>query len=246
VSETDRVNIICMKWGTKYGADYVNILHHMVRRHLKRPFRFVCFTDDASGFEAGVESFPLPPCPGNDRKETEPWRKISLFSAPLADLSGPTLFLDLDIIIMDDIGPFFDLPGEFCIIENWTTMGQNIGNSSVFRFVANAHPQVFDTYNADPLAITAKYDNEQIYVSRELADKLIWWPAEWVKNFKYHCLPRGIRKLFCPSKIPAGVRIIAFPGYPNPHEASTRWVFAKKWWKPKLMRPARWVKDYWQ
>ena len=34
-------HIICMKWGTKYGPEYVNRLRSMVRRHLKRPHRFV-------------------------------------------------------------------------------------------------------------------------------------------------------------------------------------------------------------
>ena len=28
------VNIICMKWGDKYGSDYVNKLHNMVSKNL--------------------------------------------------------------------------------------------------------------------------------------------------------------------------------------------------------------------
>ena len=30
--------IICMKWGTKYGAEYVNRLYNMVKRNLTLPF----------------------------------------------------------------------------------------------------------------------------------------------------------------------------------------------------------------
>ena len=41
------VTVLCMKWGAKYGPDYVNRLYGMVARHLRRPFRFVCLTDDA-------------------------------------------------------------------------------------------------------------------------------------------------------------------------------------------------------
>jgi len=40
-SEQKPVNVICIKWGKKYGPDYVNTLHSMVSRHLSRPFRFV-------------------------------------------------------------------------------------------------------------------------------------------------------------------------------------------------------------
>ena len=41
-------HILCMKWGTKYGPEYVNRLYAMVRRHLSGDFRFVCLTDDST------------------------------------------------------------------------------------------------------------------------------------------------------------------------------------------------------
>ena len=45
-SATHEDNIIlCMKWGTKYGAEYVNRLYNMVKRHLTLPFKMVCLTD---------------------------------------------------------------------------------------------------------------------------------------------------------------------------------------------------------
>src|SRR5260370_39977505 len=40
------VNVVCLKWGVKYPADYVNRLHRMVKRSLERPHRFVCLDDD--------------------------------------------------------------------------------------------------------------------------------------------------------------------------------------------------------
>ena len=54
------VNILCIKWGTKYGSDYVNTLYSMVQRHLKRPFQFVCLTDNNYGLNDAIESFPIP------------------------------------------------------------------------------------------------------------------------------------------------------------------------------------------
>ena len=42
---TEVANIVCMKWGNAYGADYVNRLYNMVKRNMTRPFRFICFTD---------------------------------------------------------------------------------------------------------------------------------------------------------------------------------------------------------
>ena len=47
--KSEMVNILCLKWGTRYGADYVNYIYRGVKAHLNRPFRFVCVTDDPSG-----------------------------------------------------------------------------------------------------------------------------------------------------------------------------------------------------
>lgn len=247
------MNVICMKWGTLYGPDYVNILHRMVKRNLTRPHRFVCFTDDATGLEAGIETFPLPPANVPHKPETaewrkkSPWRKVSLFAPKLGDLEGPALFLDLDIIVTGSLDPFFEHPGELCMIENWTTPGIGVGNSSVFRFTVGAHSQVFEKYNADPDALANTLDNEQIYVSKELASKLVYWPETWVKSWKLHCLPKNkVSRLFETPVLPEGARIIAFPGSPNPPEAAQNWLYGKHWWKPKFAHPAPWVLEYWK
>ena len=47
--------VLCMKWGDKYGPEYVNRLYAMVARHLRGPFRFVCLTDSGKGVRPEVE-----------------------------------------------------------------------------------------------------------------------------------------------------------------------------------------------
>ena len=54
------VTIICMKWGDKYDASYVNKLYNMVSRNLSKEFRFICLTDDNSDFLPAIESFDIP------------------------------------------------------------------------------------------------------------------------------------------------------------------------------------------
>src|SRR6056297_3644517 len=98
------VNVVCIKWGTKYGAGYVNQLYRGVRQYLSRPFRFVCLTDDGEGIDESVEVHPLPVTPFDEasfdaRKGGETWRKVGLFQPGLAHLQGDTLFLDLDIVL---------------------------------------------------------------------------------------------------------------------------------------------------
>jgi len=48
-----------MKWGTKYGPEYVNRLYAMVRRHLTGDFNMVCLTDDTKGIRSEYrQAFP--------------------------------------------------------------------------------------------------------------------------------------------------------------------------------------------
>ncbi len=125
------VNVVCMKWGRKYGPAYVNILRRMVARNLTRPHRFVCFTEQTDGLDPEVEVLPLPECRVPARPEIEAWRKISLFT-PQLGLSGPTLFLDLDVVITGSLDPFFDYePGRFCIIHNWTHPDRRVVRSRI-------------------------------------------------------------------------------------------------------------------
>jgi len=49
LTTNDLVNVLCMKWGNKYPADYVNRLYSMVARNMQRPFRFICLTEDSVG-----------------------------------------------------------------------------------------------------------------------------------------------------------------------------------------------------
>ena len=46
--EDDMKNVVCIKWGEKYSAEYVNRLYGMVQRQLSLPHRFVCLTEDST------------------------------------------------------------------------------------------------------------------------------------------------------------------------------------------------------
>jgi hypothetical protein len=172
--------VLCMKWGRRYGPEYVNRLFAMVARHLALPHRFVCLTDDADGIRGEVECRPLPAIELADAAEHSGWRKLSCFSAELDDLEGRILFLDLDLIVVADIDCLFNHPGTFCIIENWTQPARGIGNSSVFRFEAGAHRPVLERFCADAARIIRNYPNEQTYLTQSVGEAT-FWPAGWCR-----------------------------------------------------------------
>jgi len=240
----DLVNVICIKWGDKYPDLYVNKLYGMVRRNLKRPHRFVCFTHDPRGrIRPEVELMPIPPIQLPERQRDWPWRKVSLFAPALGDLSGPTLFLDLDTLITGPLDEFFEYPGEFCVAENWTQPGMGIGNTSVYRFVVGAHSDLYEHFVKDPPAAIAAHDNSQTFISRYLGPRLSFWPKEWVRSFKINCLPPFLLRPFVTPKIPSGARVIAFPGNPKmPDAAQGRWPGGPH----KFLRATPWIDEYWR
>lgn len=240
------VNVICMKWGKAYGAEYVNRLYGMVARHLTFPFRFMCLTDDAHGIRSEVESRPLPEIYIPKDKQVSPWRKVSLFSPALSDLEGKTLFLDLDILITQNIDCFFDYSERFCIIENWSQKGQGIGNSSVFCCDLGKYREVFEYYSAHVEEIVQTHDNEQIYVSKHIGD-IDFWPDSWCQSFQVHCLGKGLMRYLRMPQRPKDAKIVVFHGFPNPDQALAGGGTGKGLRRLRKHVPATpWIAQYWK
>jgi hypothetical protein len=94
------INIVCLKWGTKYGPEYVNRLYAAVKRNTTVPFKFWCFTDDATGIGSDVTTVALPYA---DRLDSW-WNKLNLFSQDIPIIPGNWIFyIDLDTLIVDNI-----------------------------------------------------------------------------------------------------------------------------------------------
>ena len=240
---TEVVNVLCMKWGTKYPADYVNRLYSMVARNIRRPFRFVCLTDDNSDLSENIEFFPLPELSVNLSGPERGWNKLSVFSQELYDLKGKVLCLDLDLIITGDLDDLFDYPGAVMIIKDWVKR-DGTGNSSVYRFEVGAHPEVLSEFEASFEKIKAVYRNEQEYLSAILMQKnaLVYWPDKWCRSFKRHCLRPWSFFISRETKIPADARVIVFHGKPDPHDAIGG--ESGKWYR--RFKPATWINEHWR
>ena len=239
--------IICMKWGTRYGPDFVNRLWRAVQRNTARPTRLVCFTDDMSGIDKAVQCFPLPEINLPDALINTPWRKLAVWQVPLADLEGDILFLDLDLVITGNLDDLFDFkPGRYCVIENWTQKGQGNGNTSCFRFPVGKHTHIYDRVQADPFAVTSQYRIEQLYISREIED-MVFWPDIWCVSFKHSLLPKWPMNFFKAPALPPETRIVAFTGKPDQDEAARGDWPVKRWYKRayKHVRPTPWINEHW-
>jgi hypothetical protein len=242
-------SVVCMKWGTRYGADYVNRLNSMVQRNTKRPTRILCFTDDVTGIDPSVVTAPLPAFPNiPERVQWTGWRKLSLWQSPLSGLAGDVLFFDLDVVITGSIDEFFDFePGRFAVAENWTEMGQNIGNTTVYRFPVGRMSHIYDDFNREPERYLAQYRNEQKYVSGVAGD-MVFWPQGWTYSFKHDLMPRWPLNFMVPPALPAGTKLVAFTGKPDPDEAMVgHWPVRAAWKRIyKHVRPVPWITEHWR
>ena len=236
--------VLCMKWGTKYGPEYVNRLYGMVRRHLKGDFRFVCLTDDHRGIVPEVQCLPIPSLALPPGIPERGWTKLTTFEADLHGLRGTALFLDLDVVIVDDITPFFEAPGEFLIIHDWKRPWRITGNSSVYRFRLGAHADVLAEFRRDQEQIRKRLRNEQAFLSEVMhrQGRLSYWPADWCASYKYHCIPPWPTNYWRVPVVPNRCRIVIFHGEVNPPDA----LEGRRNRRFRFVKPAAWIQDHWQ
>ena len=96
-------NVVCVKVGTKYKANDVNRLYRMVDLNMDKPFNFYCFTDDEEGLLLPIKKKRVYDLPLHSY-----WWKMTIFDKTMWDNNEPTLYLDLDVIIQNDITYLFE------------------------------------------------------------------------------------------------------------------------------------------
>lgn len=89
------MNIIFVKWGTKYSSEQVNNLYESIRTYTDTDC--YCYTDDDSGLNPNIKIIPIPTKPALKVW----WNKLAMFSKDFP-LSGKTLYLDIDTVIKDN------------------------------------------------------------------------------------------------------------------------------------------------
>ncbi len=237
-------NVICVKWGTKFGPEYVNRLYKMVEKNLTIPHRFVCLTNEPEGIDKEIEVRPFFTLDDSGLPE-KAWKKLGLFTDKLADIEGRALFLDLDVVILKNIDDFFKVEGEFVIIKDWDFKKDIIGNSSVFRFEVNKHKDIIENFYKEGKDIRKRYRNEQAFLSYQMYKKgiLSYWDKSWCVSFKRNCLRRFPLNYFQVPKEPKDAKILVFHGRPNPEQAYEGFMGKGGL---RYVKPTKWLDKYWE
>lgn len=221
------VACVFVKGPYPYTSEYVIRLERMVRRHLARPFRFVCLTDQPDCVRAPIETIRipahLPGCP----EAIGYWNKLQLFR-PNNGLSGRVLFLDLDVLVVGDLSPLADYPAPAAMVADELALERpvhdtnTIGQAIYRRF--NASAMVWNVGALDPLwtdwhaGVTVRWQSDQDWYADRLGDDVSAMPVSW--------FPR-ISRVKPPWPAAAKVVLVKTP---KNHLAAQQWPwFAEAW-----------------
>jgi len=256
------INVICIKWGQAYDAEYVNKLYNMVVRNSSYNIDFYCFTDDSTGLEKDIIVRPLPVLDTlAEYKTIYSYRKeAALCDDDLGGLNNQRVFFfDLDVVIISNLDELFEYPknDELYIIDDWNTKGKYIGQASAYSWKVGTLGYIKEYFEQNPKeVIDTFFTASQEYLSSKIIEKygvLNFWPDEWFCSFRYHCMCKigPLRHFITPSipKNKSTLKVIVFHGIPNPKEAIRGiWNLSKKHkWKRiyKVCKPTKWIEKYW-
>lgn len=235
IAENPGINnyVMCLKHGTKYSAEYVNILYNMVKRNLSIPFTMVCLTDDKAGLNPDIQCIDLP------KDLTGWWCKPYMYNnnLPLPD-NCTILYMDLDVVISGNLDKLFTYqPGEWCVIRDFTRAMQpkwEKYNSSVIRFRKGQLHDVWKRFNDDPQKVIGSHFGDQDWLWTAARGTAKLWPDEWIRSYKWEVRKdrqlsagqKGERKFIHKENAQPDENccIAVFHGDPNPHNCNDPWV----------------------
>jgi hypothetical protein len=203
--------VACVRTGTRYGFEYVTRLRNMVARHLKAKHTMFCLTDQSERCDGvafvdigviGLEGW---------------WGKMVLFE-PMWRGMDKVIYLDLDTVIINDISPLTNVPGEFAICERFMVHRCRY-DSSVMVIGGGRASFIWTAFERRLEELLARHSRD--------GDKACIEELYPTAQLLQHLLPKDF---FCSSHVitmggmPKQASIITFGGTTKPHNCLIPWV----------------------
>ena len=204
----------------RYSPKYILRLREMVSRHTDRPFKMVCLTDEPEIMPEGVVGVRVPRTRGTERGW---WRKMYLFH-PNLPFKGRVLYLDLDVLVVNDLNPILDFPADFAIApdsavnfqgkDQWSVVKGY--QSSVMVWDHKARVRFFKEY--DPYVQKRLWGDQDLI--KEISPNEATFPAKWFERVT--------------------------PSGPEDWTPETKVVLCVKYKPHKAIKIFPWFADYWR
>jgi hypothetical protein len=182
-----KITILCVRFGNKYGREYVERLRNMISRHLTVPYEFACLTDDQHPIE-GVRTIYQP----NAQYPKGWWHKVHMFDSNLP-IKGRILFFDLDVVIHNNIDKLATFnPTGFVGIHDFNRKfyaSWKYLNSSVLAWNHGTQNFIWDQFKSNPKE-AQRLQGDQDWIWKLASDKIKFWPREWIQSYKWEIRSR--------------------------------------------------------
>ena len=207
-----KFNIVCVRVGPAYSTEYVDKLYDMVKANCTKDFDFWCITDlphDNPNVKfTQVQPYPVP-------VRWMWWYKMLMFKSDIG-YTGPTFYIDLDVIINKSIDKFLEAwDDSFWICQDYNRKVKpdyHVSNSSVMMFDHSKYTKYWDEFNSDILGVMRKFRGDQDFLTARLQDEnKKWWPWHWTISYRWEYLE---------GKAHPDNSIVVFHGKPKPHEVN--------------------------
>lgn len=205
------ITVAAVRVGNKYALAHVEKLFRAVNRNLTVDHDFVLITDrmdDVPKVDGLVAMMPT--------AEPKWWGKLELFRGDWPGVN-PILFCDLDNVIRGSLDDLAVYPGDIVGIKDPVLKGQM--NSGLMKIRPRCAPEVWEHYKAAPGEARFRYRwGDQHLISEVAADKITYWPREWVPFYKYD-----------EASVQEAGRVVSFNGHPKPWALSDNPIVREHW-----------------
>ena len=227
----DKYTVLCVRFGNKYGIEYVEKLRNMVSRHISVPYEFVCLTDDPtpiSGVRLIVQK--------NAGYTKGWWHKVHMFD-PNLPLEGRILYLDLDVVICGNLDRLVTVyKHDFLGIrdfnrkfyKNWKNL-----NSSVLSWVHRSQTHIWNQFCSSKTT-AMRLHGDQDWIWKTSKDNIKFFPDSWIQSYKWEIrsktelqIYQGKRKFRTVNnniQLDSQCCIAVFHGDPNPADVEDKFV----------------------
>lgn len=208
------LTVACCLWkefpAPGWSERYVQRLRNGVRRHLARPFNFVCFSDRPLVDVEGVEV----------RKLTPPswWGNLpkTFVYSPDAGLDGRVLLFDLDNVIVGSLDDMAAYDGPLCVRGRLLQhRSHRLPDGDMLSFDRTGARRLWSyAQRSDVVAHTA--GRERQFIAWAFPSCHQWQdicPGQ-VVSYRYDC-KRGL---------PPEARVVSMHGKPRPHEVADPFI----------------------
>jgi hypothetical protein len=212
------LTVCCLKQGTKYGPERVNVLYNMVSRNLSLHYDFICHTDDDSGINPVVECYPI------EHGLTGWWGKMNLYQErPLGVETERILFLDLDVVITGSLDDLVRFPSHHAMIRDYPvgmyppqTEKSRHGNSSIILMTRGRMVHIWK-YFLIALGVNGTGVSQQGFINRNFQRDVDLLQDAMCRSYKMHQMN--------PHDAPGeNCRVVMFHGKPKPWDFKAGWI----------------------